>query len=54
MRMYYEKQITKDEAELAIQRLEKTNTDWFKLLTRNSFSQNHNLSMSGGSQKNDL
>ena len=51
MRMYYEKQITKDEAELAIQRLEKTNTDWFKLLTRNSFSQNHNLSMSGGSQK---
>ena len=31
--------------------LETVNTDWFKLLTRNSFNHNHNLSISGGSQK---
>lgn len=31
--------------------LETLNTDWFKLLTRNSFNHNHNLSISGGSQK---
>ena len=36
---------------MAIQRLGQTNTDWFKLLTRNSFSHNHNLSISGGSEK---
>lgn len=31
--------------------LETLNTDWFKLLTRNSFNHNHNLSISGGSKK---
>lgn len=31
--------------------LETVNTDWFKLLTRNSFNHNHNLSISGGSKK---
>jgi tonB-linked outer membrane protein, susC/ragA family len=51
MTMFYNKQISKDEAEIAIQKLEGTNTDWFKLLTRNSFSHNHNVSISGGSEK---
>ncbi|PXZ43332.1 MULTISPECIES: SusC/RagA family TonB-linked outer membrane protein [Sanguibacteroides] len=51
MRLYNDKQITKTEAETAIQKLESTNTDWFKLLTRNSFSHNHNLSISGGNNK---
>lgn len=31
--------------------LETINTNWFKLLTRNSFNHNHNLSISGGTQK---
>ena len=31
--------------------MERTNTDWFDILTRNSFSHNHNLSVSGGSEK---
>lgn len=31
--------------------LETVNTDWFKLLTQNSFNHNHNLSISGGTQK---
>ena len=34
-----------------MEKLETVNTDWFDLLTRNSVSQNHNLSVSGGSQK---
>lgn len=32
-------------------RLETVNTDWFKLLTRTGISQNHNLSVMGGSGK---
>lgn len=51
MTMFYDKLISKDEAEIAIQKLEETNTNWFKLLTRNSFSHNHNVSISGGSEK---
>ena len=51
MTMFYDKLVSKDEAELAIQKLEETNTNWFKLLTRNSFSHNHNVSISGGSEK---
>ena len=30
---------------------ETANTDWFKLLTRNAISQNHNVSLAGGSNK---
>lgn len=51
MTMFYNKQISKDEAEIAIQKLEGTNTDWFKLLTRNSFSHNHNVSISGEARR---
>ncbi|MFB6457089.1 SusC/RagA family TonB-linked outer membrane protein [Chitinophaga sp. Hz27] len=32
-------------------KLENQNTDWFALLFRNPFSQNHSLSLSGGSDK---
>lgn len=51
MRMLYEKTITSEEAQNAIYELESANTNWLKLLTRNSFSHNHNLSVSGGSDK---
>ncbi len=30
--------------------MESQNTDWFKELYRNSFSQSHNLSLSGGNE----
>lgn len=32
-------------------KLENQNTDWFKLLFRNPFSQNHSISISGGTEK---
>lgn len=51
MSLFYDKKISMQEAECAVQRLEETNTDWFSLLTRNSFSHNHNLSISGGNEK---
>lgn len=51
MSMFYDKQITQQDALLAIKRLASTNTNWFKALTRNSFSHNHNLSMSGGTDR---
>lgn len=51
MYLFYNKKISMSEAEDAILNLEKKNTNWFKLLTRNSFSHNHNLSLSGGSNK---
>lgn len=51
MRMLYNHKLGKGEAEDAIQRLAEMNTDWFKILTRNSFSHNHNLTIAGGSKR---
>ncbi len=51
MRMLYDKQITTSDAESAVKRLANLNTNWFDILTRNSLSHNHNLSMSGGTEK---
>ena len=51
MRMFNERSITEEYFEERMAYLETVNTDWFDLLTRNSFSNNHNLSISGGSQK---
>lgn len=51
MRMFYDKEITANEMLDAVKRLASVNTNWFKALTRNSFSHNHNLSMSGGTDK---
>ena len=44
--------ITHQEAETEIERLSKINTDWYDILFRSPFSQNHNVSLSGGSDKN--
>lgn len=49
--MYNNRQITEEEFKHYMQWLETGNTDWLKILTRNSFSHSHNLSMSGGSEK---
>ena len=51
MAMFNKRMITEDEFSKYLQRLETENTDWFALLTRNSVSQNHNLSVSGGAEK---
>ena len=51
MSMYNDKTISREEAETAINRLKGMNTNWLDILTRNSFSQSHNLSLSGGTDK---
>lgn len=51
MAMFNNREITESEFMTQMEKLETVNTDWFDLLTRNSISQNHNLSISGGSQK---
>lgn len=47
---YLSKQITAEEFDARVARMETVNTDWFNLLFRNPISMNHNLSISGGSQ----
>lgn len=51
MAMFNKRMIDEEEFAKQMQRLETVNTDWFDLLTRNAFSHNHNLSISGGSDK---
>ena len=51
MQKYINRELTEEEAEKAIHKLESSNTNWLKLLTRNAFSHNHNLSFSGGTEK---
>lgn len=51
MAMFNKRMITEDEFSRYLQRLETVNTDWFDMLTRNSVSQSHNLSISGGTDK---
>ena len=51
MSMFNKRMITEEEFSRQLQRLETVNTDWFDLLTRNSVSQSHNLSISGGTDK---
>ena len=51
LRMYLEHDISEAEYSEAYRNMETRNTDWFKLLTRRSFSHNHNLSAMGGTNK---
>ena len=51
MAMYNSHMISEGDFQKQMQFLETGNTDWFELLTRNSLSQSHNLSVSGGSEK---
>ena len=48
MAMFNNRSINEEQFSAYLQRLETVNTDWFDLLTRNSVSQSHNLSLSGG------
>lgn len=47
----YDRKLTEPEFLEKVQELEMTNTDWFGLLFRNTLSQRHNVSISGGSDK---
>ncbi len=47
----YGGRITQDQFNSQLSWFETVNTDWFNLLTRDSFSQQHTLTVSGGSQK---
>ncbi len=51
MNMYNKRMITDEEFAYHMKYLETGNTDWFDLLMRNSLSQNHTVSLSGGTQK---
>ena len=44
-------QITKEQLNTMANKLEGLNTDWFKVLFRNAYTQTHNLSVSGGTEK---
>ncbi|MCI6550955.1 MAG: SusC/RagA family TonB-linked outer membrane protein [Prevotella sp.] len=46
----FNKELTYDEFVQAVSKAESENTDWFKLLTQNSLSTQHSLSVSGGSK----
>ncbi len=49
-RDYYNGDLSFTEYQKEVSNYEKMNTDWFGILTRNTFSHNHTLSISGGSQ----
>lgn len=50
MYRYYTGQTTFEEFENEVERYEKANTDWFDLLTQDTYSQDHTLNVSGGSE----
>ena len=47
---YYNGTLSKEQFQSEVARMQTMNTDWFDLLTHNSFSHDHSLSISGGSQ----
>ena len=47
----YDGKISTDQFNSEVKRLKEVNTDWYDLLFRNSFSQSHTASVSGGSEK---
>ncbi len=49
---FYDKLITKDQFDRRVATLETMNTDWFDLLFRDAFSQDYNVSVSGGTLSN--
>ncbi len=47
---YWDKKISFAEFQQGVSEMEGRNTDWFKALFRNSFSQSHDISLSGGNE----
>lgn len=50
---YAKGNLTLSQYEHEVRKLETRNTDWFKILFRNAYTQTHNLSISGGSDRMD-
>lgn len=48
---FYSGQYTQSEFESEVAKMETMNTDWFKILCQDSFSQDHSLNVSGGNDK---
>lgn len=46
-----DRKLTWEQFQEKVNQLEEVNTDWFKYLFRNSFTQRHSLSVSGGNEK---
>ena len=51
LRMFQDGELTSDEFIKVRNNLETVNTDWLDLLTRTSFGHNHNVSVTGASEK---
>ena len=51
LQKYISKKISADEFASAVRHYETMNTDWFKLLFRETVSQNHSVSLNGGTNK---
>ena len=51
LRQLYAGEISRDEFNASVEKMSRENTDWFNLLCRNSFSQDHSVSISGGSER---
>ena len=46
---YYSGALTKEQFQTEVDRLQTMNTDWFDLLTKDSFSKDYAINVSGGS-----
>ncbi len=53
IRQYHLGAYTKEQFENEVIKLQEMNTDWFKLLFRNAYTQTHDFSVSGGSKDMD-
>jgi len=51
LKQYYAGVYSREEFLSAVSDMQQQNTDWFSLLTHNSFSHDHSVSISGGSEK---
>jgi len=51
LKQYYAGVYSHEQFLSAVDDMQQQNTDWFKLLTHNSFSHDHSISVSGGSEK---
>ena len=51
LKSYLNKEISKEEFDAGYMKMARQNTDWFSELFRNSFSNKHTISISGGSEK---
>jgi len=47
----YNRQLTQDEFDTEVNKIAGMNTDWFKILDHDSFSMDHSINVSGGSEK---